>query len=634
MTSSVSRPPFVAIKPLGLAPALASALALAIVAAFPCSTFAQSTEDKTLASIVMTAARSPQAARDVLSDNIVITSEEIAQSGLSSLSELLQKKRGIEISTNGGPGTVSSVFTRGGSNNLTVVLIDGVRTSSSTSGGASWAAIPLSQVDHVEIVYGPLTTLYGADAVSGVVQIFTKKGEGAPRFTASAGLGSYATRSLEAGVSGATGGDHRISYAISAAHESADGFNATKPGNYSFNADKDGYTKDSASGQFSLELAKGHELGFSLLQSRLDSQFDDGASAFDARSISKLGAYALSSTNQFLPNWTSRLKLYRSTDKSDFLTEAWPGTFNTTQNNLSWQNDVTMGSDLLQLILERREEKVDSDTVELIGKRTTNSAAASYLLKRGPHLANFSVRSDNSSQFGSHTTGSAAYGYRITDALRANATYGTSFRAPTFSELYYPFFGIPTNRPEEGRNAELGLHYDDHKTQFNAAYYHNTISNLIVTATPCPVLPAVYTYGCSYNVGRALLSGLTIGANTRFGDFILRGSLDFQDPRDETTDKSLARRARQHGSLALEYAAGRIKAGAETVFSGQRFDDSANTVVLNGYGLLNLYASYDFDRDWSVFGRWNNVLNRDYELAKTYSTPGSNLFIGLQYGFR
>jgi vitamin B12 transporter len=626
MKPVVPRSTLGAIKPL--------ALTIAIAAAFPFSTFGQTAQERTLAPVLVTSTRSPQSVRDVPGDSIFIASEEIEQSGLVSLAELLQKKRGIEISTNGGPGTVSSVFVRGGSNNLTVVLIDGVRTSSSTSGGASWAAIPLSQIDHVEIAYGPLTTLYGADAVSGVIQIFTKKGDGAPRFTASIGIGSYATRSLEAGVSGSANGDHRFSYAISAAHEGADGFSATKAANYSFNADKDGYAKDSASGQFSLEVAKGHELGFSFLQSRLDTQFDDGTSAFDARTISRLGTVALSSKNQFLPNWNSQLKLSRSTDKSEFQTEWWPGTFNTTQDNLSWQNDLTIGSDLLQLIFERRDEKVDSDTVELVGKRSTNSVAASYLLKRGRHVANMSVRGDNSSQFGSHTTGGVAYAYHITETWRANASYGTSFRAPTFSELYYPYFGIPTNRPEEGKNVEVGLHYDDGKTQFNAAYYHNAISNLIVTTTPCPILPAVYTYGCSYNVNQALLSGVTIGGATRFGDFKIRASVDLQDPRDETTDKNLARRAKQHGSVALEYGAGRIKAGAEAVFSGKRFDDAANITPLSGYGLLNLYVGYEFGRDWSLFGRWNNALNKDYELASTYATPGSNVFVGLRYGYR
>ncbi|MGH8809391.1 MAG: TonB-dependent receptor plug domain-containing protein, partial [Noviherbaspirillum sp.] len=164
MTSPVSRH-VCASKPL--------AVAAAVLAAFSSTAIAQ---DKSLAPVVVTATRSPQIAKEVLADNVIITSEEIAKSGRTSLVELLQRQRGIEITRNGGPGTNSSVFIRGTDNRQNIVLVDGVRVGSSTSGGASWSAIPLSQIDRVEIVYGPLSTMYGADAVGGVIQIFTKQG--------------------------------------------------------------------------------------------------------------------------------------------------------------------------------------------------------------------------------------------------------------------------------------------------------------------------------------------------------------------------------------------------------------------------------------------------------------------------
>jgi vitamin B12 transporter len=609
--------------------------ALLVAAASTTIAFAQGVPEKTLGTITVTATRSPQAARDVLTDNIVITSEEIAQSGAGSLADLLQRKRGIEISRNGGPGAVSSLFLRGTNSNQVVVLIDGVRNGSSTSGGTSWQSLPLAQIDRIEIGYGPLSTLYGADAVGGVVQIFTKKGSGAPHVSAAVGAGSYGLRTADVGFSGSAEGEHRFSYAISAGREQADGFSATKPSNlFSFNPDVDGYKKDSASGRFSLDVAKGHELGLTFLQSRLDTAFDSGASTFDARNVSKLGSVAVYSKNQFLSNWLSTLQLAQSTDKLDSITSTGITSFNTTQNLYSWQNDVTLGTDLLQLIAERREEKTDSTTAAVAKSRYTNSLAAAYLLKRGAHLASFAIRQDRSSQFDAATTGSIGYGYRITDALRVNASYGTSFRAPTFNELYFPAFGLPTIQPEKGKNAEIGVNYDDGKTQASAVYYQNRVTNLIVNTIPCPATPASYPSGCAYNVNKARLSGVTLGASTRYGAFKLSGSLDLQEPRDETTDKLLGRRAREHGNLVLEYGAGAITTGAELVFSGKRFDTSANTTVLAGYGLVNLFATYDLARDWQLVGRWNNVLNKDYELASTYATAKSNLFVGLRYGFK
>ena len=146
--------------------------------------------------------------------------------------------------------------------------------------------------------------------------------------------------------------------------------------------------------------------------------------------------------------------------------------------------------------------------------------------------------------------------------------------------------------------------------------------------------PAAYPRGCAYNVNKALLTGLSLNAGTKMGNFTLRGTLDVQDPHDEMTGKILARRAKRHGTLSVDYRAGAAQAGAELVLSGKRFDDAANLNRLGGYGLLNLYASYDVAPNWSLFGRWNNVTDKDYELAKNYATAGSNLFVGVRYGMR
>jgi len=616
---------------------------MAVAAALPSYVLAQTqpdtpAPDTNLNAVVVTGTRSAQYIRDVLSDNVLISAEEIAKSGQTSLVELLQRQRGIEINRNGGPGATASVFIRGANNNQSVVLVDGVRIGSSTVGGATWSTIPLEQIDHVEIVYGPLSSLYGADAIGGVVQIFTKKGSGPLRVNASAGYGRYATEELSAGLSGATDSERRLHYAISAAHEKSDGFTATKPGNFSYNPDKDGYRKDSASGQFSVDIAKGHELGLQFLQSRLNAQYDSGASSYDSRTLQKLESYALYANDQILADWTSHLQVSQARDKAGSDQSALASgqsQIDTTQKDISWQHDLRIGSDMLQVLLERRKELVYTSTTPAVnGERSTDSVAASYQLKRGAHLASASVRNDDSSQYGGHVTGSVGYGYRLTDALRANAGFSTSFRAPTFNELYYPNFGIASNKPEQGRNAEAGLYYEDGTSQASVVYYRNRIRDLLVTATVCPVELASHPFGCSYNVDKALLTGLSLGASTRLQRYTLRGSLDLQDPREETTDKLLTRRARTHASFGLDYELGALQTGAEWILSGKRYDDAANKNVLPGYGLLNLYAAYDVARNWSVFGRWNNVTDKEYELAKYYATTRSNLFVGIRYAMK
>ena len=607
-------------------------LAAAIAAAFPLSTLAQQT-DAALPAVQVTATRTPQPVRDVLTDNVVITAEQIAASGQTNLVDLLQQQRGLEVSRNGGPGTAASVFLRGSSNVQNVVLVDGVRVGSSTLGGATWSALPLSQIDRIEIVYGPLSTMYGADAVGGVVQIFTRKGERAPSLTVGAGLGSYGTRNLDAGLSGATGGEHAVRYSVNVARERAEGFSATRPQSAFYNPDKDGYTRESASGQLGMDLAKGHEIGLTFLHSRLEGEYDAGPSTVNDRSISHVGAYSLYSRNQLLPNWTSLLRFSSGLDKAKDISAYGIDTAKTRQDTFTWQNDITIGSDLAQVLLERRIEHVDSSNFNA-DSRATNSIAASYQMRRGAHLASASLRNDDSSQYGSKTTGNLGYGYRITDALRVNASAGTSFRAPTYNELFFPGYGVPTNRPERGRNVEAGVYYEKGSDRFSAVYYRNRVSDLIVYAGECPVSPANYPAGCAYNVNQALLTGVTLGASTRVGPYTLRGSLDFQNPRDETTDLLLPRRAKRHGTVALEYAAGALSGGIESRFASRRYDDGANSTTLGGYALLNLYANYQVNRDWSVYGRWNNMLDKDYALANGYATAGSNVFVGVRYTLR
>lgn len=608
-----------------------TSLALAIT-----STFAHATEaaDAGVAAVVVTAARAPQAASDVLSDHVLLSSEDIVRSGATNIVDLLQKQRGIEVARNGGPGANASVFIRGGDSKQTVVLVDGVRIGSSTSGIASWSGLPLANIERIEIVYGPLATMYGADAIGGVVQVFTKRGAGAPAVTAAIGAGSDKARSADASIAGAT---DRVSYALTIARDEDEGFSATLPGNFSYNPDNDGYTKDSASGQLGVTLAQGHEAGLLFMHSRLDAQFDGGASSYDARGEQSLNNVSLYSKHQILPSWQLRFQASRADDKSANFNDPASGGYSnidSRQKSYSAQSDLTLGTDLLQILLERREEDVTSTTTELERERSTNSAAMSYSLKRGAHLGTASARYDDSSQYGSVKTGGLGYGYRISSTLRANASIGSSFRAPSYNELYYPGYGVENNRPERGRNVEAGLAYRSEALEATAVYYRNRMRDLLVSTITCPVEAASHPYGCAYNVNRATLSGLSMGAKTRVGALDLNGTFDLQDPQDDTTGKQLARRAKRHANLGAEYSSGALVLGAGVHLSGKRFDDTANRNTLGGYGLLNLFASYRFAPDWTAIVRWNNVTDKQYALARNYGTAGSQAFVGVRYGAR
>ncbi|WP_426117345.1 TonB-dependent receptor domain-containing protein [Massilia sp. PWRC2] len=622
-------------QPISRHAALAS-LALALAAP---AVHADSGDSATApaATVLVTASRSPQPLADVISDSVVIGAEQIAASGADSVVDLLQRQRGIEIARNGGAGTSASVFIRGANSNQNIVLVDGVRIGSSTTGAANWSAIPLSAIDHIEIVYGPLSSMYGADAVGGVIQIFTRTGKGAPTWTASAGYGSDNTRALDASVAGATAGEHRVSYAISASREKSDSFSATRQGSSAYNADRDGYDRTSVAAQLRFALAAGYEVGAVLLHSALDSQYDAGAGPYDVRSEAQLSNGAVFGRAQLTPRWTSMLQYAQSRDNSvNYSSAAASGysRIDSRQRELSWQNDIVLGSDILQLLLDHREEEVSTNGADALNRqRSSNAVAASYNARRGAHLFSASARRDKS-VYGANTTGALGYAYQLTPTLRASASYGSSFRAPTYNELYYPSYGNPANRPEQGRNAEIGVRYDDGVHALSASYYRNRLTDLLVNTTPCPFGLATYRYGCAYNVSRAQLEGLTVAGATRLLGVNLNASVDLQDPKDDTTRLRLARRSKRHASVNASYAVGPLEAGVELALSGDRFDDAANKNRLGGYGLVNLLATYSMARDWSLLVRWNNVGDKRYELARFYNTAGAKVFAGVRYGFR
>jgi vitamin B12 transporter len=386
-----------------------------------------------------------------------------------------------------------------------------------------------------------------------------------------------------------------------------------------------------------VQLAPGHELGAQFLKSRLHAQYDSGAAAYDTHNEQNIDSYALFLNGPLLPNllpdWRSSLQLARSNDRlGSFTSAAASGAsqIDTRQDEASWQNTLDLDGATLQLLFGHRKEQVLSSSSALLNRsRITNSVAAAYDLRRGSHMLDLSLRKDHS-VYGGKTTGAAGYGYEFGKGLRATASVGTSFRAPTYNELYFPGYGLATNKPEQGRNAEAGVRYQVAGTELQANVYRNRLTDMIVTLNPCPSR----TGSCAYNVNRALLEGLTMSAETHVRGLDLRASADFQDPRDETTGKQLARRSRRHASLAAGYAIGRIELGAELQASGSRFDDAANANRLGGYGLLNLYTTWRVAPDWSLLLRLDNALDKRYDLARNYGTAGRSWFAALRYGIR
>lgn len=597
------------------------------------SNSAFSAEDIQLDDVVVTAARIPQTRESVIADVTVIAAEDIERGGQSTLVELLQQQPGVEITNSGGAGTASGIFLRGTNTNHVVVVIDGVRIHSATAGTATFENLPIQLIDRIEILRGPASSLYGPDAIGGVIQIFTKKGVDGFKPFANLGYGSYDTKIGNAGVRGKVGD---TSYALNIAASDIGGFSALDANNSALN-DNDGYRNFSTSANLSHTIVPGHELGVQFFNSNGTTRFDNrfnATPAFSSRARLEQQSIAVFSNNQLTSFWLSKLRIAESRDDSKTFDEtslAQGDIFNTRQTQINWQNDFTLPVGTLTLMYDRLQDKVDSNTNFDKVKRNNEGYVASYLAILGSHSLHASLREDHNSQFGNYVTGGLGYGYTLNKHWRATASYGNAFKSPTFNDLYYPGFNNPNLRPEKSDNIEASIKYQNSGFHASATVFENRIRDLIGFDL------TTFTID---NINKARIQGLSLTAGQQWGSFDIAGNVDFQSPRNLANDNLLVRRANRNGRLNLGYTWQDWRFGAEIVSASKRYNDAANDFSMGGYTILNLVSQYKINPDWSLQARANNVFDKQYNIALdgnpattgfAYNTPGANLFINIRY---
>lgn len=596
-----------------------STAALAVASAFPALALAAPAEQPT---VVVTATRQAQRADESLADVTVIGREQIERAGSTfSLPELLARQPGIQMASSGGPGKATDIFIRGASPRQTLLVVDGMRLGSTTLGTPSWQDIPLSQIERIEIVRGPASALYGADAIGGVIQIFTRKGEGAPKVDAFVGVGSYGTRETSAGVSGGT---DKLSYSVRGGYAENDGYSAIyskakQP--YYYNPDKDPFRSSNLSARLSYRLAEGHEVGGSILYATSRNHYDSGI-GFDNFNDDVQNVWNLYSRNRLSDAWTSTVRVGQSVDDSkNFASYAPNGaSIKSTQQQFMWQNDIRLPIGTLLAAYENLHQKaVNQDTFDV--SRTINSALLGWTAGFGNHKVQLNARHDDNSQFGGKTTGYAGYGYQILPTLRVQGSIGNAFRAPTFNELYYPGYGNANLKPESAYNKEVGLLWEQHGHSVSATYFRNRISNMIVNDQN--FIPQ--------NVGSTRLEGISLGYGGQLAGFDIVANIDFLDPKDLDTGKRLQRRANKTGNLAISRSFAALTVGAEWQGAGGRYDRTNEVNPMGGYGLVNAFAKYALTKELGLEARANNILDKQYETAWGFKTAGANVFFGVRY---
>ncbi len=628
MTSRTAAPR----APFAVSHRVAAAIAALASAASP--TFAQTP----LTPIVVTGSREPQPLDRVTADMVVIDADRIRSSSADSLEDLLRREAGVQVSRNGGPGQAAGVFIRGAGSGNTVVLIDGVRIGSGTLGQVAFEALALSEIDRIELLRGPGSSLYGADAVGGVVQIFTKRGEGESRFTVNGAVGGYRSYVGGAGVSGTAGG---FDYAAALGREKSRGLSALKPGEPfgNFNADDDGHVRETAQFKLGYAPAAGHRIGVNVVRSRLDAQYDASEYAPptfaqdaspDFRNKLETSVSSLDYRGVITPNWTTTAQVAHNDDdlKSG-------GTvvdrFRTRRAQLTWQNAVKLdASNQFMLAYEHLGEKAESAAFAADEKRSNDAFVLGYTGEFRPHVLSADLRRDQNSAYGGETTGRLGWSAEIHKGLRVRTLAGTTFRAPSFNELFYLGYGVPGITPERGRSVEIGVDWRAGDAEASATVYQNRVRDLIAYESDPRLCPAdlAYQNGCARNVGRARLQGATLSGAQRFGALRIRGTIDFLDAKDQGTGARLSRRAAHQESIAADYDLGAWRFGAALLAVGARPD---GTATLGRYATLDLTTRWRFAPQWQLEAKLLNATDRQYEPARDYQPLGRQAWVGVRY---
>ena len=590
-------------------------------------------EPETLPPVVVTATRTAQSADESLASVTVITRDDIERKQLLSVQGALLGVPGIGVSNSGGLGKPSTVFMRGTNSDHVLVLVDGVRMGSATLGTTAFEDLPIDQVERIEIVRGPRSSLYGSEAIGGVIQIFTRKGGGGLKPFFSAGGGTYDTYKLSAGVSG--GGDKGW-FSLSGAELYTGGINAClgRPANadgsggagcFTYEPDHDRYSNTSGSAKAGYRFDNGVEIEGNLLQASGNSRFD-GAFVNHTEVMQQVIGGKLRFAP--MPFWDTTLRAGTSADMSNnYLGKVFANRFDTRRVTASWQNDFTVAKDhLLTAGFDYYIDQIDSTEAFPVTSRDDKAGFLQYQGTLYGHSLDLAVRQDSNQQFGGKTTGSAAWGYSFGEPLRLSASYGTAFKAPTFNDLYYPYFGNPHLQPETSQSAEVGAKGLLAKVNWAVNGYYTKVDDLIAFDANT-FLPQ--------NIAKAEIFGMETQVSTRAYGVDISANLSLVDPRNQEDGPNhgnvLPRRAQQMAQLNLDRAFGKFRVGLTVNQEGRRYDDLANTVRLRGFTLVGIHASYEVYKDVTLEGRAANLFNEHYQTAYLYNQMGTNLFLSLNW---
>jgi vitamin B12 transporter len=579
--------------------------------------------DDAVEQIVVTATRTPVPVAEVAVPVVVITREEIERSLAGDVGELLKQHAGVEIGRNGGPGQVASLFIRGTNNDHAVVLVDGVRVNPGTIGGAAIQHILPEAIERIEVVKSPRSSLYGSDALGGVVQIFTRAAA-RDRFAAMVSGGRYGTLNgqLDAGFAfGERGG-----IGLTAGHVDSDGFPARElavtDSGYD-NTTANLLAEVAASDALTLRARAWHTAGtseyFDFLLTPVSQDFENSAYAAEAELSPRDHIRARVNVSRVEDD-------LRQNDSDDFVRTRRDAVDLQTDWRLPRGHEVTAGA-----LLQREHTDTLSFGLTFDEKTDVDMFFLQDRWSGGPHDVLVAGGFTDHETFGSETTWNAEYGVTLPSRTRLSFAAGTAFHAPDATDRY-GFGGNAGLDPERSRQVEVGLRQPiggAHELYVTA--FQNDVDDLIVFRITDPV-----TFeGRNENVEEARIRGVEAGYALNGASWRTRVEAWLHDPENRSTGERLLRRAREGASLAVQRRFARAELGVDVLASGQRKDFGFPAqLTLDSYVLVGVAARYELNDAWSVQARVDNAFDEEYELANGFNTAGRSFTLATRYRFR
>ncbi|MCP3852250.1 MAG: TonB-dependent receptor [Gammaproteobacteria bacterium] len=561
-------------------------------------------ESNNIPKIVITANRTANTVDETTAPVSIITKKDIERLQAQSVMDILQSIPGIDMTSSGGRGSKQSIHMRGTNSNHILVLVDGTPIGSATLGTTPFEYIPISQVERIEVVRGPHSSLYGSAAIGGVIQIFTNKGQSEQQAFANVGYGSDSTEEYNIGTSG---GNSKSTYSLSLGYQETNGYNFY--GESSPHTDDDGFDNTSLSLSGSHKFTEAFKISGNYLYSEGTNEYDPVSSPFfPVGSENPYRDYkeeiaTITADYEINQIWSTQFLFGHSTDKSEDHTSFSSETlFKTTKNNYSWKNEFLINDkDLLTLGIDYLDESIDSSADYDEDSRWNKAVFAQYQYYGNVFDFKISGRHDDNKSFGGHTTGSLSFGFDLDENVRVTSSYGTAFVVPSFNELYYPGFGNDDLKPEESESFDFGLEGKFNSVSWTANFYKTSITDLIVFPPPTYVIQ---------NKDKANIDGLELTLQTKLINWTVSASASFTDPVDNETGDILDNRSKNHFRLDLDSHFGKFNYGASVVAASERYLSGEKN--LSGYGVMNLRGSYHFNKHWTLKAKVDNLFDKDY----------------------